>query len=324
MKLRSARGTGFALLALLLPAAAGAQPFVALDPALGELPEGVALDKPGYLWVTVQPLCEVRRYTPGGDELLRVRLVGETCIGANGLAVDATGVAYAAVLTSDEATRGVYAVRPSGEFRRIEGTGRIAYPNAMVFDHHNGVLFVSDMARGAVWRVGLAGVELWVEHPMLAGTLPPPPPFAPDTRLGANGIALRHGAVYVAVTFVPRLVRIVVNEDGSAGAPELLVPPPAFVGAGVFFLDGLQLDVHGNLFIASPNLPGIVRVDGASHALSVLAGPAEGVTAPPLSLAFGTGKGSRKDLFVTINPSFGGAGCGVVRVPAGTPGLPLP
>jgi len=315
---------GLVLGALLLAAAAVAQPVITLDPALGEFPEGVAIDKPGNIWVTVQPLCEVRRYTATGDEVMRVRLVGDTCIGAGGLAVDATGVAYAAVLTSAEETRGVYVVRPDGAFHRIDGTGQIAYPNALVFDHNRGTLYVTDMAGGAVWRVGLGGVDLWLQHPLLAGTLPPPPPFPPDTRLGANGIAMRHGAIYVAVTFVPRLVRIPMNDDGSAGAPQLIVPPPAFIGMGIFSLDGLQLDVHGNFYLASPNLPGIVKVEAEGYGVSVLAGPPEGVTAPPLSLVFGTGKGARKDLFVTINPSFGGTGCGVVRVPAGTPGLPLP
>jgi len=305
-------------------AMAGAQPFIPLDPALGEFPEGVAIDKPGNIWVTVQPLCEVRRYTSRGDELMRVRLVGDTCIGANGLAVDATGVAYAAVLTSDEATRGVYVVLPSGEYHKIADTGQIAYPNALVFDHNRGTLYVTDLAGGAVWRVGLGGVDLWLQHPLLAGTLPAPPPFPPDTRLGANGIALRHGVLFVAVSFAPRIVRIAINDDGSAGAPQLIVPPPAFIGMGIFFLDGLQLDVHGNFYLASPNLPGIVKVEAEGYGVSVLAGPPDGVTAPPLSLVFGTGKGARKDLFVTINPSFGGTGCGVVRVPAGTPGLPLP
>jgi sugar lactone lactonase YvrE len=255
---------------------------------------------------------------------MRVRLVGDTCIGAGGLAVDATGVAYAAVLTSSAATRGVYVIHPDGEFHRIDDTGQIAYPNALVFDHNKGVLYVTDMDLGAVWRVGLGGVDLWVQHPLLVGTVPPPPPFPPTQRLGANGIALRHGALFVAVSFAPRIVRIAIDDDGSAATPQMLVPPPAFVSRGVFFLDGLQLDVHGNLFVASPNLPGIVKLTAEDLALSVLAGPPEGVTAPPLSLVFGTGKGARKDLFVTVNQSFGGVGNGVVRVPAGTPGLPLP
>lgn len=314
------------VMGLLVGATAGAQPVISLDPALGEFPEGVAIDKPGNIWVTVQPLCEVRRYTPEGNETLRVRLVEETCMAANGLAVDAAGVAYAAVLTADEATRGVYVIHPSGANYRLDDTGQIVYPNALVFDHNNGTLFVSDMTRGAIWRIGRdRRVTVWLEHPLLAGTLPAPAPFPPDYKLGANGIALRQGVVYVAVTFVPRLVRIAIANDGSAGTPELLVAPTQFFGAGIYFLDGLQLDVHGNLFLASPSLPGIVKVAAESREISIVAaGPSQGIAAAPLSLAFGTGKGDRQNLFVTLNASFGGMANGVVRVPAGTPGLPLP
>jgi len=45
---------------------------------------------------------------------------------------------------------------------------------------------------------------------------------------------------------------------------------------------------------------------------------------PLLSLVFGTGKGSRQDLLATINSSFGGVVNGLVRVPVGMPGMPLP
>jgi len=43
-----------------------------------------------------------------------------------------------------------------------------------------------------------------------------------------------------------------------------------------------------------------------------------------LSLVFGTGKGTRQDLFVTLNSSFGGVVNGLVRIPVGMPGMPLP
>lgn len=316
----------FILASLLIAAAAGAQTVIALDPALNEFPEGVAIDKPGNIWMTVQPLCEVRRYTPTGTELLRVRLVAEGCINANGLAVDATGNAYAAVGTTDEATRGVYMIEPNGAASYIAGSGQIASPNALAFDHHNGTLYVTDMTAGAVWRVTHQGVVLWVQDPALTGTLPPPPgaPFPPDFRLGANGIAFRQGAVYVAVTWVPRIVRIAVNRDGSAGTPEVLVPPPAFFAKNIFALDGLALDVFGNFFAASPSNIAIVRVSKNGTDISLIAGVEQGVTAAPLSLAFGTGKGDRQNLFVTISPSFGGVGSGLVRVYAGTAGLPLP
>lgn len=103
------------------------------------------------------------------------------------------------------------------------------------------------------------------------------------------------------------------------------MPPPAFFAKGIFALDGLALDVFGNFFAASPSNIAIVRVSTDGTDISLIAGAAaRGVTAAPLSLAFGTGKGDRQNLFVTINSSLGGVGSGLVRVYAGTPGLPLP
>lgn len=152
-----------------------------------------------------------------------------------------------------------------------------------------------------------------------------PPGFPPfDFPLGANGIAFDRDHLVVAVTYAPRLVSVPVNPDGSAGTPEILVGPPAFFAREVFSLDGLALDVHGNFYLASPSKMAVVRVSSDGSDVTVIAGSAQGVTAAPLSPAFGAGKGDRESLFVTINQSYGGAGSGVVRVPVGSSGMPLP
>jgi len=315
-----------AFLLLLFMAPAVAQQVITFDPSLNEFPEGVAIDKSGNIWVTIQPLCQVRRYSPDYVEMLRVNLVSGPCLGANGLAVDANGTAFAAVVTPDAATRGVYQIEPWGEFHRLPGTGAIVYANGLALDRHNGNLYVTDFIRGAIWRVPHGGpAELWTEGGPLVGNLPLPPGFPPfNFPLGANGIVFYEDALIVAVTFAPRLVRVPVYPDGSAGAPGILTPPPAFIAKGIFALDGLALDVHGNFYVASPAGRLVTRVSRDGSDVSIAASVAEGITAAPLSLAFGTGKGERQSIFVTINQSYGGAGSGLARVPIGVPGLPLP
>jgi len=318
----------FGILALAMASVlVKAQPVIPLDPTLGEFPEGVAVDKPGNIWVTVQPLCQVRRYGPDFREDLRVDLVPRpTCLAANGLAVDANGTAFAAVSGADESTRGVYRIEPWGQFERLPGTGAIAYPNALAFDRHNGNLYVTDFVRGAIWRIPHGKpAELWVEGGPLVGNLPLPPGFPPfNYPLGANGIVFDRDHLVVAVTFAPRLVSIPVNRDGSAGTPVVLAAPPAFLAKQIYSLDGLAIDVHGNFYVASPSALSVVRVSSDGSEVAIVADSAGGVTACPLSLAFGTGKGNRQSLFITINQSLGGSGSGVVRVPAGVPGMPLP
>jgi len=125
----------------------------------GEHPVSVVVDKVGNVWVSLQPICQVRQYAPNWRELVRIDLVGDCSgdTGASGLAVDATGRLYAAVKGPEE-VRGVYEVSPSGATFRIPGTQDIDFPNSIAFDHHNGTMYVTDMYGGAVWRISSAEV----------------------------------------------------------------------------------------------------------------------------------------------------------------------
>lgn len=142
--------------------------------------------------------------------------------------------------------------------------------------------------------------------------------------LGRNGVAVDKDHVVVAITYLPRLVRIPINPDGSAGVPEVLVPASSFLSAGVYGLDGIALDVHGNVYAAAIAPRVIARISREGKEISRAAGAAEGVTGAPFGLAFGTGKGHREALFVTIGPMFGGVDDALARVPVGVPGMPVP
>ena len=84
--------------------------------------------------------------------------------------------------------------------------------------------------------------------------------------------------------------------------------------------------MHGNIYaaIVTGNTVEMVSRDG-SH-IETIATSDDGLTFPA-SLAFGTGKGERQNLFVTnlafeVPPGF--AGPGIAKISAGAPGLPLP
>ena len=313
------RAVAFVLLAFL-PGVADAQTVLALDPSAGELPVAVAIDKVGNPWVSLQPICEVRRFTPGWQESLRVQLVTPCTgrAGSSGLAVDATGVAYAAVIVRED-VRGVYAIQPTGTFERLPGTEQMIFPNSLAFDHNNGTLYVTDMIGGAVWRIPQGGsAELWIQHPALTG-IPIPGAGIPG---GANGIAVDHGHVLVSVSFLPRLVKIPINEDGSAGEPQILFDTGRFFGIGLFALDDIALDVFGNIYasiVAGP--PAVARLAADGTAITLLQPLLPGAVT---SVAFGTGKGERKSLFAATNPQYGGTAASVVRLSAGAPGRPVP
>jgi sugar lactone lactonase YvrE len=315
MHAKSVLVAGFAAICLICPLAA--QPVVTLDPT--EVPVGIALDKTGNAWVSLQPQCELRRYTPDWKQSLSVKLVSPCNSGAgtNGVAVDSTGVAYTTVILRPD-VRGVYAVYPSGFFYRFPGSENMVYPNSVAFDHNKGTIYATDMMLGQVWRIRPgAAAELWIDDPSLKGIQIPGTPLLG----GANGIAVDKGSVVVSVSYLPRLVKIPIQANGSAGTPEILADYLSFFAGGIFALDDIALDVFGNVFasvVAGPYA--VARFSPADKAITTLGS----FSAAVLSLAFGTGKGDRQSLFVATSGAWGGTGSVIVRLDVGVPGRPIP
>ncbi len=295
---------------------------VPYDPALGQLPEGVAVDKAGNIYVSLAPISVIQRITPDGtaSDFASLPLPTSEGIGVIGLAVDARGRLFAALASGDPATQGVYRISRDGSSERIPGTEAITFPNALAFDKR-GNLYVTDTIFGAVWRIPRGGsAELWIQDDTLVGFILPDP-SAPPFPIGANGIAYWKKALYVANTSEAQIVRIPIEKDGSAGTPEVLVKDAAELTP----LDGIAFDVHGDLYALVIAQSKLVRIDLDTGEITTLATADDGLDFPA-SLAFGTGRGDRKSVFVTnfaIGPP-GGTGPALLRVEVGVPGLPLP
>ena len=291
------------------------------NPALGELPEGVA-DKVGNVYIGLAPLSKIVKFNPKGEVSDFAFLPPPTPagIGILGLAVDAPGNVYAGLFSGDEATQGVYKVDRDGNSERLPGTEAITFPNALAFDKLSN-LYVTDTIIGAIWRISPDGsVEMWIQDETLVGFILPDP-GAPPFPIGANGIAYRHGSLYVANTTEAQIVRIPILKDGSAGSPEIFVRDPIELSV----LDGIALDVHGNIYGVVITQSKLVKIDAQTKEITTLATAADGLDFPA-SLSFGTGKGDRQSLFVTnyaIGPP-GGTGPALMKVEVGEPGLPLP
>jgi sugar lactone lactonase YvrE len=293
----------------IVVAALGARPAVAsetvvsFDPSRGEFPEGVVFDRRGDMYVSLAPLGEIRRRAADGSWSTFASIdPGAGGLAVLGLAAGARGTIYAAAPTDAPEWHGIVAVSRDGVMRRLPGTERIAFPNALVFDRR-GDLYVTDSIRGAVWRVSRDGdVELWIEHEALAGTavLNPFP-------LGANGIASSRDRLYVANTEKMQVVEIPISRSGAAGTPSIV---HAFDGP-TDFLDGVAVDVLGNLYVLLPATSELVRIDGGGA--TTLAGAGDGLSMPA-SLTFGARGDGRRTLYVTnfSLPDF---------VPSPTPGV---
>ena len=318
MRMLAAIAAGLALSAGVAGASGHVQTFVSFDPAAGEFPEGIAVDKYGNVYVSMTELDQIWKIDPSGTVLVEIDVPGE---GPAGLAVDAAGTVYAAISAfdletgqTDPATRGVYRIRPESTAERLPGTGAMLFPNDVTLDKQGNV-YATDTSGGTVWRVPRDGsAELWSGDPLLAGD----GSFGFGFPIGANGIAFRNGELIVANSERGRLVRIPVEPDGSAGEATVLAESTALLGA-----DGIALDVHGDVYVASAILYTVVR-SGSDGSIETLATADDGLNQPS-TLAFGTGKGERQTLFVANFSIFSATPTpGVLKLPVGVPGQPLP
>ncbi len=343
--------------ALLVPAGAaphGAGTFpswLPFDAAQAEWPEGVAVDKVGNVYVSIRqspigPLPEfsdqIWKFSPSGERTLLADF-GPPGGGGCGLAVDAAGNVYMA-RSAAAPYNGVYRVDARGNVDLIPGTQNIIFPDGLAFDQ-NGNLYVTEVfsvdpvsgtfAQGGIWRVPKGGAaELWLRHDLLSGLAPVVLPFP----MGANGIGFCKGNLYVINTDKALVVRVPVLPHGGPGQPdvwkEIQDVPESVLYQNPHFpvlADGLALDVHGNVYVAVPSRMAVVRINAADRSQETVAVYPEAPLDACYSLAFGTGKGERENLFVTdsgwagiLIPGVSWPGPGLVKIEVGIPGLPLP
>ena len=310
--------TAVALLLTVAPADAAVdiEVVVDYDPAAGELPEGVAVNKRGEVFVSLSPLGEIRKIERDGSEstLATIPLPAGAFPGVIGLAIDAPGNVYtaAAVTTGDASATGVYKIARDGSFSRLAGTEAIPFPNGITLDKR-GNLYVTDSIAGAVWRVPARGgaAEIWYQSPLLEGD----GSAGFGIHIGANGIAFRHNGIVVGNSEGARLLHIPIEPDGSAGDATVLAEGPALYGA-----DGIAFDVHGNVWMAVILQSTIVRVS-ASGDIETIATAADGLDFVS-SVAFG----KKREMWAVnfaIGPA-GGPGPGLLRFDAGVKGQPVP
>jgi sugar lactone lactonase YvrE len=305
-----------AVTALLLPTpvaqAVEIETLVTFDLGAGELPEGVAIDHRGTVFVSLTaPVSEIRQIAPDGEQTTLVDL-GLGGFGPLGLAVDARGNVYAAAATFDPATQGVYRITADGTATRLPGTESIAFPNGLAFDQR-GNLYVAD-STGAVWRIPRGGgAEVWSDDPLLLGD----GSAGAGVPIGANGITYRKKEIVVGNTDLGTLVSIPVLRGGAAGDATVIADDPALFG-----IDGLTVDVHGTIYACVIAQSTIVRIGG--DGIETLADADDGIVGAS-SIAFGQGRRERKSLYgVNFGVFSPVPKPSLFRLPVGVPGAPQP
>jgi sugar lactone lactonase YvrE len=319
-----ALGVATSLLMLVSPstaAAANVEVVASFSEQAGQDPEGLTIDKAGDTFVSMSGLGQLWKF-PAGSTTPAIfgsipGIVPGQDFGLLGLATDATGNVYGAVQAASSDANGVWRFdRATGEATRLAGTSAIMIANGLTFDKR-GNLYITDSRLGAIWRVPPGGAaEIWLQDPLLTGD------GSLGLFLGANGIAFRHGFLFVTNTELRTLLTVPVGVDGTAGAPSVFTS----FGTG-FNPDGLALDVFGDAYVAMNVQNTIMRVAADGSQDVVAAGSPLDF---PSSVAFGTARGNRRDLFAvnfSISELFGepsGFGPALLRIAVGVPGLPVP
>jgi sugar lactone lactonase YvrE len=317
----------------LTAAEEGVQIVSAFEAADGELPEGIAIDKPGNIYVSVgypfffpveESFGQIWKIGPDGQKTVLHEFPGGP--GAAGLAVSPSAELYFAYPNpADPATNGVYRLTEGHEPQRFPGSENIGLANGLALSKA-GDLFASDSVLGAVWRMPKDGDEaqMWLQHEWLTGC------DAEDYLVGANGVAFWRNSLYVASTSRGMLLRVPILQDGGAGEPEIVAGDVDcdMENDELYAMDGIALDVHGNVFALLVLQNKLVRIDPQDGSHTVLLTGEDGLY-NPASIAFGTGEGERQRVFLSnfalLPPEPPASlGPGVLSYDVGVPGQPLP
>jgi len=196
---------------------------VHLDVSRGQTPENLALEPGGSADVTFAEAAQVARVSLHGQVRILAQLPepagGAACpvLGSLlrapaltvGIVRSHAGTLYVALCTGSPDLQGIWRVSPNGSARRIAALPPGGIPNGMALDDRHGFLYVADSLLSVVWRVSIPGgsAVAWAAGPQLA----------PGGGLGANGMKLHDGAVWVSNTQAGTLLRIPIRADGSAG-----------------------------------------------------------------------------------------------------------
>ncbi|MBI3022910.1 MAG: SMP-30/gluconolactonase/LRE family protein [Thaumarchaeota archaeon] len=221
------------------------------DPAALELPESLAIDAQGNIYLSMVT-GEIRKVSPTGQTSTFASLPPPVNGTMTGLAFDPAGNLYVGLPSFDPTTHGIWRVTPDGSASRftalVTPDGQAdGFPNGLIFDK-NGNLYVSDLFGGRVWKIDQQGAaSVWSGDPLLRGETPLEPPF-PPVPFGANGLAFDADGtnLYAANFEFGRIVRIALNPDGSAGRATVFVENQALLGGA----DGITFDEFGNLYVA--------------------------------------------------------------------------
>ena len=213
------------------------------DFSAGQTPENIALEPDGSADVSFAFADEADHVTLDGrvEPLGRLPKSGACpAVGAPisvGIARSHDGTVYLLDCTGNADT-GVWRIRRGLAPVHIATLPAASVPNGMALDERHGVLYIADSALATVWRVPIRGGDpvAWASGPALAKT----------SFLGANGIKVHQGAVWVTNTDRGTVVNFPIRRDGTAGQLRT-------AATGLATIDDFAFVEQSNIIVAALN-----------------------------------------------------------------------
>jgi sugar lactone lactonase YvrE len=304
------------------PAVAAPQLVVALDPALGQLPESLAVDGGGNFYVSMGSQLAKIDASHNITTLAALPVPGGS---ATGVKFAPNGKLYVATAAFDPNADASYVFsvdKNTGAIGVVADFDPDGFPNDIAFDAA-GATFVTDSALGAIWKIAPGGTPfIWLADPLLQGN---PNASVFGAPFGANGIVFDRTKrkLYVSNTDLGAVLEIDIARNGSPGDVEVFASDPSLVGA-----DGLALDRSGTLYVAVNTQDQLATVDRHGNVTVIAQG---GLLDGPSSFAFGVAPCDHHTLYLTNFAIARALGLipgephpAILSLRVSTPGLPLP
>ncbi|MDG4810065.1 hypothetical protein O7634_25210 [Micromonospora sp. WMMD1120] len=171
---------------------------------------------------------------------------------ATGIARSDDGTLYVGYAAGSSELTGIWRLRPGGAPRRIAALPANSLPNGMALNRDTGDLLVADSVLGRIWRVptGRGEPSVWVSDRALERV--------GEFQIGANGLKIHNGAVWVSNSDQGTLHRIPVDRRGNAGPFELRA-------SGIVNVDDFDFVGRSNVVVAALNVSNqvvVIQPDG--------------------------------------------------------------
>lgn len=225
-----------------------------------QTPENIALAPDGSAYVTFAAARQVARIAPGGSTRILATLPAPADGGIHtpvlgfalttGIIRAHDGTLYFLYATGTADLTGLWRLRPGGAPQRIAALPAAGLPNGLALDPRTHLLYVTDSVLGTITSEPVTGgtPHTWSTAPELAST----------GFLGANGLKIRGGALWVTNLDRGTVLRIPVLRDGRPG-------PVQTRATGLPGIDDFAFTGRGDQILAALNGPGevaLVQPDG--------------------------------------------------------------